>query len=59
VNDGPWIAADEVRPARQVELPAGESVIEWQYRPGSYRVGLFLALVGVMIAVMGIGMRRG
>lgn len=59
VNDGPWIAADEVRPARQVELPAGESVIEWQYRPGSYRVGLFLTLVGVMIAVMGIGMRRG
>ncbi len=43
--------AREVALSRQVEIPAGESVVRWVYEPASYRVGVFLTAAGLLVGL--------
>jgi hypothetical protein len=44
---------------RAVPVPAGSSVVELRYEPFSYRLGIWLSLLGVVLWVgLGIGLRR-
>lgn len=49
VDAGPWHHADGVALTRRVEIPAGASLVEWQYRPASYRLGLLGTALGVLL----------
>jgi hypothetical protein len=61
-----WRAEVNGRPAairvanyafRAVPVPAGESVVTFRYQPGTYRVGVFAAMLAwaVMVALLGAG----
>ena len=54
VNGTPAGESREVATVRRVEIPAGESLVEWNYRPRSYAVGVYLTAAGLGIALFGM-----
>lgn len=44
---------------RRVALPAGEHVVEWEYRPGGFYTGLLLAGVGLLLTLVLLWLGRG
>jgi hypothetical protein len=53
VGEGQWRLAEEVALVRRAGLPAGTSTVQWQYRPASWSVGVFLsaAALALLLAV--------
>ncbi len=48
-EDEEWQNQESVKLHREHSLPAGTSVIQWRYRPFSWRAGLFLSAIGLAL----------
>lgn len=52
----PILRANEV--FRQVRIPAGRHVVRFRYQPASFRVGLYLMLVGMLVGGFALATRN-